>query len=323
TPERFHALNEETAERWPRTMLATSTHDTKRSEDVRARISLLSEIPDRWAAAVRRWRDMNETHRRNRMPDRNAEYLLYQTLVGAWPLETERAVAYMEKASKEAKAFTSWTDPDPEYDQALAGFVAAILSDVPFRQEVESFAEPLKESGWVSSLAQQLLKLTCPGVPDIYQGTELWDLSLVDPDNRRPVDYSARRALLGELPGLSPEEIWRSAATGLPKLHVTQRALHLRRERPHAFGPVGDYVPLYASGARRDHVIAFSRGGEVITVVPRFVLKLGGDWADTQVMLPEGEWHNVLTGESVTSHPLPMGSLLGRFPVALLATSAS
>ncbi|MDQ4068680.1 MAG: malto-oligosyltrehalose synthase, partial [Actinomycetota bacterium] len=189
TVEEFHEGNASAARDWPATLLASSTHDTKRSEDVRARIGLLSEIPDQWAAAVRRWAAMTARHKRDGMPDRNAEYLLYQVLVGAHPLDEDRAVAFMEKASREAKQHTSWIDPRPAYDEALAGFVREVVGDPAFAADLAAFAAPLVGPGRVTSLAQLLLKLTSPGVPDVYQGTELWDLSLVDPDNRRPVDY--------------------------------------------------------------------------------------------------------------------------------------
>ena len=194
--DEFHRSAEETAREWPRTMLATSTHDTKRSEDVRARISLLSEIPARWANAVERWSKVVARHRTGDFPDPNAEYLFFQTLVGAHPLSTERAIAYMQKATKEAKRYTSWLDPKPGYDDAIEGFVRGALTDDEFLGEVAAFVEPLIKPGRINSLAQTLVRLTHPGVPDTYQGTESWDLSLVDPDNRRPVDYEHRAVLL-------------------------------------------------------------------------------------------------------------------------------
>jgi len=314
----FHAACVETQARWPKTMLATSTHDTKRSEDVRTRIGVLSEIPDCWGRAVRRWSAQNERHRSGEHPDRNMEYLLYQTLVGAWPIETERIVAYMEKASREAKVHTSWTSPNRAYDEALKKFVQGALGDTAFRAQVEDFVRPLVEPARVTSLAQTLLKLTCPGVPDIYQGSELWTDGLVDPDNRRAVDYEARRRLLAALEGASPEEILRRADEGLPKLWVTRQALHLRKCRPEAFGAKADYRPLAVSGARDAHVVAFARGEAVATVVPRLVIRLAGDWRDTQVALPAGRWHNTLTGEDVEGGAQPVADLLRRFPVALL-----
>jgi (1->4)-alpha-D-glucan 1-alpha-D-glucosylmutase len=171
-------------------MLTLSTHDTKRSGDVRARLHLLSEIPEAWEGIVTRWGERNERHRSGGWPDRNAEYLLYQTLVGAWPIDAARAQAFMEKATKEAKVHTSWIDPRPDYDEAVAAFVAGVLADDAFVAELEGFLAQhrLIERGRMTSLAQTALLLTCPGVPDVYQGTELWDLSLVDPDNRRPVE---------------------------------------------------------------------------------------------------------------------------------------
>ena len=176
--------------------LTTSTHDTKRAEDVRARLNVLSEVPDLWAQTVRRWSEMNARHRQGDFPDHNAEYLFYQTLVGAWPLPEERAQAYMEKASHEAKEYTGWTRPNPAYERALKKFVAETLRDAEFTREVAGFVTRISEAAAVNSLAQTLIKLTAPGVPDIYQGCELWDWSLVDPDNRQPVDFARRKYFL-------------------------------------------------------------------------------------------------------------------------------
>ena len=317
--EEFHRSCDETARRWPQSMLATSTHDTKRSEDVRARLHLLSEIPDVWGDAVRRWTAANVRHRAGPdLPEANAEYLLYQTLVGAWPLGVDRAVSYMEKAAKEAKTRTSWIDPDPEYDGALRSFVEGVLGDRAFVDDLEGFVAPLVEPGRVTSLAQVLVKLAAPGVPDTYQGSELWDLSLVDPDNRRPVDYALRRRLLGELAELDAAAAWARADDGLPKLKVVREALHLRRRRPEAFSPAGGYTPLAAAGDKADHVVAFGRGDQVVAAVPRLVLGLGGDWGDTSVDLPSGAWHDVLAAVDVEGGRVRLATLLGSFPVALL-----
>jgi (1->4)-alpha-D-glucan 1-alpha-D-glucosylmutase len=317
--EEFHRESVETLLRWPRTMLATSTHDTKRGEDVRARQALLSEIPERWIAAVERWTAINEPHRRGDRPDRNAEYLLYQTLVGAWPIATDRVVAYMEKAAREAKTHTSWTDPRPAYEDALRGFIVDSLADPKFLAALEPFVAALIEPGRITSLAQTLVKLTAPGVPDLYQGTELWTLTLVDPDNRAPVDYPLRRRLLDELDEATPEEVWRRIDEGLPKLWTIRQALGLRRRRPEPFGARGAYHPLEARGARARHVLAFARGEAVITIVPRLVLGLGGEWGDTSLELPAGRWRNELTGDVVSGGPLRLADLLRRFPIALLA----
>lgn len=314
--DRFHSWNESRARRWPHAMLATSTHDTKRSEDVRARMALLSEIPEAWARTVTGWIDRTARYRRDDMPDRDMEYLLYQTLVGAWPLSIERAVEYMAKASKEAKVHTSWIDPNDAYDDALRGFVEGILSDADLVSEIEAFVAPLVDPGYVNSLAQTVLKLTAPGVPDIYQGQELWDFSLVDPDNRRPVDYGARRALLGRIEGLRAEDAWADRASGTPKLMLVHRALTLREESPQAFS--GDYRSLTVEGTARDHLVAFSRGDSVVTIVPRLTIKLGGAWADTRVHLPAGAWRDAVTGVRLEGSISPTEAFAG-FPVALLA----
>jgi (1->4)-alpha-D-glucan 1-alpha-D-glucosylmutase len=316
----FHAACQARQRDWPVAMLATSTHDTKRSEDVRARIGLLSEVAEEWALAVRRWRSINGRHRVGQWPDPSAELLLYQVLVGAWPLSADRAVAYMEKATKEAKEHTTWIDPDPAYDDAIASFVRAILGDAAFIDALTAFVAPLIQLGRVTSLAQTMVKLTAPGVPDIYQGTELWDLSLVDPDNRRPVDYALRRRLLSELETLSAEAVWQRSDEGLPKLLVIKRALDLRARRPELFGPASTYEPLLVSGPQADRVVAFARGGGAVTVVPRLVagLAAGGGWSDTTVGLPDGQWRDVLSGQRLAGGTQAVAEILGRFPVALL-----
>lgn len=322
TPAEFHAACQEAAARWPRTLLATSTHDTKRGEDVRARLALLSEDAERWTAAVRRWSEMNEARRCGRL-DRNAEYLFYQTLVGAWPLETERALEYMRKAAREAKAHTSWTRPDTQYEQALESFVRSSREDRAFRRAVEEFVAPLVGPGRVNSLAQTLLKLTAPGVPDVYQGCELWDSSLVDPDNRRPVDYERRRRLLAELEGLGPEEVLERMGEGMPKLWLLRQALRLRRRHPEAFagGEDGAYRPLAARGERAEHVVAFSRGGRVVAVAPRLALTLQrSGWGETTLALPPGRWRDELAGRSFSGE-VRLRDLLAGFPVALLSAA--
>ncbi len=320
--DEFHARCHETQERWPTSMLASTTHDTKRSEDVRARIALLSEIPEAWAAAVERWAAANERHKRDGMPDRNLEYLLYQTLVGAWPIDVERIVTTMMKAAREAKAYTSWNTPNPAYEEAVSSFITALLADDAFLDDLKAFVSPLIEPGRINSLAQTLIKLTAPGVPDLYQGTELWALSLVDPDNRRPVDYETRRRLLAELADAPLEEIVRRSDEGMPKLHLIRQALHLRRRRPEWFGEGGDYTPLKALGPKHDHVVAFARGkggGGCIAVAPRLPIRLGGRWEGTTLDLPDRPWFNELTGEDVTGGTTRVVDLLGRFPVALLS----
>ncbi len=313
----FHRALGEAADLRPHAMLATSTHDTKRGEDVRARLALLSEVPGPWADAVRRWSAHNERYRMEGVPDRNAEYLLYQTLVGTWPIEKERALPYMEKAVREAKVHTSWIDQDEEYERHLQCFISAVLDDQEFRSDMEGFVAPLVEPGRINSLAQALLKLTAPGVPDLYQGTELWDMSLVDPDNRRPVDFELRQRLLAEARGLSVEQIMERADEGLPKLFVTYKALELRKRFAETCLS-GGYRPLWASGRKSSHVVAFLRGERILTVVPRLILSLNGEWEDTWLELPEGLWRNQLTGESFSGPEIPVRDVLAGFPVALL-----
>ena len=328
-PDAFHAWCQDLAGAWPGTMTTLSTHDTKRSEDVRARLLVLAEIPGRWADSVLRWRAAHASLWATGVErDPAMEYLFYQTAIGAWPIHADRLAAYMEKASREAKARTSWTDPDPAYDEALRAWVTAVRGDATFQEEADALVRGLVGPGRVVSLAQKLIQLAMPGVPDLYQGSELWDLSLVDPDNRRPVDFETRRDLLawleeGTEAGPTPEfarQVLGRMDEGAPKLWVVREALRARAERPAAFA--GDHAPLRIEGAAADHVVGFVRGGEVAVVVPRLVVGLvrGGGWRDTRLALPAGRWMNRLTGELVEAGgaPVAVDRLLTRFPVALL-----
>jgi (1->4)-alpha-D-glucan 1-alpha-D-glucosylmutase len=358
----FHAYVAERARDWPLAMNSTSTHDTKRSEDVRARIHVLSEVPEQWAQHVSEWARMNEGHRALdsglMIPDRNDEYLLYQTLLGAWPLErmgdesrgvfVERIQNYMEKATREAKVHTSWINPNEAYDRGLREFIGQILdpdTGADFLADLAAFhARHIEFPGMLNALAQLLLKLTLPGVPDIYQGQEIWDFSLVDPDNRRPVDYNLRRGFLENLRVRLGEVERRELAgellaewrDGRIKLYVTHSVLEARRERTDLF-LTGDYLPLEVHGAARDHLVAFARvhGDDVVLVaVPRLMhglvgtaggrLPEAGAWTDTAVELPAAlrgrTLRNVFTGEEAQADGgrISGGRLLGTFPVALL-----
>jgi (1->4)-alpha-D-glucan 1-alpha-D-glucosylmutase len=313
TDGEFHQFCRKQQERGGRSMLCSSTHDTKRSEDVRARLNVLSEIPAEWTEAVQRWAKMNERHRKNHFPDRNAEYAFYQTLLGAWPISAERISAYMEKASCEAKQHTDWNHRNTQYDGALKNFVTAALADRDFVQDLEKFIASLTEAAQINSLAQTLVKLTAPGVPDIYQGNEIWDFSLVDPDNRRPVDFELRKRLLAETKKLSAEESWKRRDEGLPKLWLIQRTLAFRKKHTNFFE--GDYEPIAAHGVNADHLIAFIRGGKAITIVPRFNHhRTGGLPAQ---LLPRGMWRNEFT-EEIFIGEVVAGKLFRKFPVALL-----
>ncbi len=323
TIEQFHDACVLVQQHWPQTMLATSTHDTKRSEDVRARLALLSEIPDTWSAAVRRWSEQNERYKIGGFPDRNAEYLIYQTLVGAWPINSERMNAYIQKAAREAKQFTSWTNQNAEYEEAVSRFVEKILRDVEFLKDLEAFVKPLIPLGRVNALAQTLLKLTAPGVPDIYQGTELWDLSLVDPDNRRPVDYANRRSLLADVSDATPRVVNGMVDDGRLKLWLIRQTLAARRRYPDAFGRNGTYQRLHADGIKKNHVVAFARGEACVTIVSRWGLSSGNQWSDTSIELPAGRWRDEFTGTEHRGGKRPLGALLADFPVALLTTSSS
>ncbi len=319
----FHLRMNERLKSHPFTMLSTSTHDTKRSEDVRARLAVLSEIPGQWRDAVRRWSARVEHYRTGDFPDRNTEYFLYQTLVGAWPIGENRLLPYLEKASREAKTHTSWTAVDPAYEEALKSFASSLLQDLAFIHDLQSFVGLVAGPGRINSLSQTLLKLTVPGIPDIYQGCELWDLSLVDPDNRRPVDYPLRRDLLGRMRGMKPEQIMRGMESGLPKLWTVHQALALRRRVPEAFGDRSSYRSLEILGPQAQYAVGFTRDDIVAVVVPRLSLQRGNDWDDdTRVELPGGAWKNVLSGEVFRDSPTRIGKLLEKFPVALMARDA-
>jgi (1->4)-alpha-D-glucan 1-alpha-D-glucosylmutase len=330
SPDAFHEASRQAQERWPLRMITTSTHDTKRSEDVRARLDVLSEIPAAWGRAVAEWRGMARRRRRGARVDGHAEYLLYQTLVGAWPIGMDRLGPYLTKALREAKLRTTWASPDEAYERAVAELARRLLGDQAFVASVEAFVGLILRPGRVNSLSQLLLKLTAPGVPDIYQGTELWDLSLVDPDNRRPVDLALRRRVLAELAGANPptpetlaERLADPLEPGSPKLAVIRAALGVRARRPEAFGEAAGYEPLVAAGAMADHMVAFMRSGTVATIVPRLTLGLQTGWADTTLTLPAGRWRDELGGGSVsvrvgTRSGVPVARVLERFPVALL-----
>jgi len=359
----FHRSLTERRLTWPHGLSATATHDTKRGEDVRARINVLSELPEEWEQALLRWHVQNLSKRRQlegrEVPSLDEEYLLYQTLLGAWPVvpldEASRPVFvrriqdYMIKALKEAKINTSWINPDEEYEQELRSFVAAVLEPAPdnaFLAECAAFAGRIARAGMWNSLSQSLLKITAPGVPDFYQGTELWDLSLVDPDNRRPVDYGQRRALLSALrydsqndPLACCARLLGAPEDGRIKLYVLSQALRFRRANAELFR-AGTYDPLAAAGEAADHVIAFARSlseKQVVVVATRFFMALGAPdrppvgpevWRSTRLPLPAGTapgvYRDCFTGRSFRiafdgDGALELAEVLAHLPVALLA----
>jgi (1->4)-alpha-D-glucan 1-alpha-D-glucosylmutase len=317
TLEHFHNYQVRMQQTFPMTMTALGTHDTKRSDDVRARMIVLTEMPDTFAEVMRRWSAHNAKFRSGDQIDPGTEWFLYQTLVGAWPISTERLREYMQKAMREAKVRTSWVANNAEYENALNGYIDAILGDQEFVAELEKFVGEISTAGRVNSLAQTLMKYTAPGVPDLYQGGELWDFTLVDPDNRRPVDYARRVALLKEMQTLSAEQVLERGDEGLPKLWVVHKALLLRREHPDWFGTGAEYAALPVDGTERERVIAYRRGEQVVTVVPRWSHEAKA-WGETAVDVPEGRWRNRLTGEEFEGGRVLVGELLKAFPVALL-----
>ena len=320
--DKFHEFCHYLSDRWPNNMLATSTHDNKRSEDVRTRISLLSEIPDRWSEALHAWSQLTAPAWKNRTPDRHAEYLLYQTLIGAWPITQERTWQYMLKACREAKIRTSWHEPNTGYEENIRGFVEGVFQTPDFIASLEAFIEPLIQPGRVNSLSQTLIKMMVSGVPDFYQGTELWDLSLVDPDNRRPVDFELRAGMVRRCAALSAAAVLKEWDAGLPKIWLISRVLTLRRERAEDFSDRSKYAPLVAQGAHLGNVLAFRRGEKLIAVVPRFTMTVKDDWGDTRLPLPRGDWRNCFT-DAVVSDSIGPAALFGGFPVALLVREST
>ena len=367
TVSAFHRLNQDQARHWPLSMLCTSTHDTKRGEDVRVRINLLSEIPKLWGQRVRRWATLNRRRKTvangAMAPDLNDEYLFYQTLVGAWPLEffdaaeldpqimeafCGRMITYMEKAVREAKVHSSWINADEEYEEALKTFIIRVLDVTkanPFLADFQIFHRDIAELGMLNGLAQTVLKLTLPGVPDFYQGCEFWDLNLVDPDNRQPVDFERRTRTLDWLAGsegIVPEAAsllshWRDGAV---KMFVVWKLLHLRQRHPGLFVG-GSYTPLETTGERADHLCCFVRGdqeSEMLVAAPRLMAPMIDDshrlplaeraWADTHVSLASASetltWRNVLTNEVIDAGHDPDGNatvraadLFATFPAAV------
>jgi len=362
-PAVFHARNIKRLRSWRYALLATSTHDSKRSEDVRARINVLSELPAEWYRAIRSWRELNLGHRSSQgdadIPGPAEEYLFYQTLAGAWPLRAPgpagheelklRMQAYMRKALREAKVHSSWINPNQAYEEALEKFIGAALTPAPgnsFLTEFAAFVDKIKYAGLWNSLSQTLLKIASPGVPDFYQGNEVWNFSLVDPDNRRPVDYSLRRALLNRLRQAQAgdavsfiERAMADPADGALKMYVISRALCFRKTNPGLLEK-GAYIPLRAAGERQNHVVAFARtraGSSVIAAAGRFFMSLGADrrtpigaasWGETALVLRRDlahpRWRDLFSQATIQAEPrkgktcIPLARVFAHLPVALL-----
>ena len=321
--EQFHSYFAKLQAEHPKTMNALSTHDTKRSDDVRARLAVLTEIPSQWRLALHRWSRRNQRFKTGYFPDRNTEYFLYQSLIGAWPIDIERLTAYMEKAVREAKENTSWTQQNKQFEDALTRFIECLYGSQEFMTEVDSFVAGIIVAGRTNSLAQTLIKCTAPGVPDAYQGSELWDLRLVDPDNRGKIDYELRESLLAEIrAGIGVDDIMKRTESGMPKLWVTYQSLQLRRQHPEWFSETSDYAPLLVEGSKQSHLVAFRRGESIAVLAPRWNVKLAGAFGSTTFELPAGSWSNILTGETVNGGKMRPQNLFQRFPVALLVKDA-
>ena len=332
----------ERAKKSPGALLATATHDHKRGEDTRARLAVLSEIPDAWEAAITRWMRLNAIIRQEAGPSPADELMLYQTLVAAWPLGlmaqdhagleafTRRVAGWLEKSMREAKLVSEWAAPNEDYETAAKNFLSATLDPSrPVLGEIIAFAEKLGAAGALNGLAQTLLRLTAPGVPDLYQGTDFWDLSLVDPDNRRPVDFAARERALRQ--GLRPTALLETWASGAVKQAVIARTLALRQEWPALFAK-GNYMKLEAEGAMAPHVLAFVRSEgkkQIVVAVTRLAARLLGDapllpaadWGDTALTLPGALWVDVFEERHVTGARIEAKTLFADFPIALLRSA--
>jgi (1->4)-alpha-D-glucan 1-alpha-D-glucosylmutase len=315
----FHAFAARLAREWPATMTTLSTHDTKRQEDVRARIAVLTESPQGWADTVTSWHARTAQLRRGPVPDPDTEYLLWQTLVGAWPISEDRLTSYLRKAMREAKTVTSWLDPDLYYETAVLDLAGAILADEALTASIAEFVAAITPDACAHSLGAKLVQLTMPGVPDVYQGCELAGFALVDPDNRAAIDFARRRALLDAVSD-APATAGSAEEGGLDasKMLICARALRLRREHPDWFA--GSYQALAASGPARDHAVAFSRAGQCVSVATRLPARLrqDGGWRDTALPLPPGKWQDVLTAATYTGGEVPLAELTTSLPVALL-----
>jgi (1->4)-alpha-D-glucan 1-alpha-D-glucosylmutase len=301
--DEFHRRNLARRARWPQTMNASSTHDTKRSEDARTRINVLSELPKDWERCLKRWARWNPT---DLAP--NEQVLIYQSMLGAWPIEADRLKEYLTKALREGKTHSSWINVNEDYEQRALSFVDSLYANERFLKDFTRFEEKIAYFGALASLAQLVLKITSPGVPDFYRGTDVWDLSLADPDNRRPLDFNSRVSMLEELKtGARPADLLKHWSDGRLKLWATWKLLNFRRDHSDLFLH-GEYIPLHVSGPRSDHVIAFARrlhDDWCVVAVPRLLAKLGRAeriWKDTSIELPPeapSQWRNVLTEEGM------------------------
>jgi (1->4)-alpha-D-glucan 1-alpha-D-glucosylmutase len=325
--EEFHRRNLDRHARWPHTMNASSTHDTKRSEDVRARINVLSELPLEWSRSLRRWRRRLQGMAADGVPAPNEQVLIFQSMLGAWPIEPDRLKQYVTKALREGKTHSSWININDEYENRVLSFVDSLYTNDKFLEDFERFQKKISYWGALSSFSQLALKITSPGIPDFYRGTEVWDLSLADPDNRRPVDFASRIAMLAALhKEATPHQLLKSWADGRLKLYVTWKLLNFRREHGDLFLQ-GEYIPLSVTGSRADHLIAFARHIHedwCVVAAPRLLAKLGRSknvWQDTAIHLPPeagSRWTNILTDEQV-SGALSAAKIFATLPVAVLA----
>jgi maltooligosyltrehalose synthase len=335
----FHELMKFRLKDWPHSMNATSTHDTKRGEDVRARLNVLTDLEEEWIELTNQWRQENDSLKTNGWPDANDEYLIYQTIVGSYPLEEKdlgpyrrRIAGYLRKALREAKVHSNWTSPNEDYERAAIEFAHALIAnESPFMHSFQPFFDKIADYGMINSFGQLILKFTCPGVPDIYQGTELWDLSLVDPDNRRPVDYSIRMKMISEHKSL--QDLWTTRRNGQIKLWLLQ-CLNIIRNRYIDVFADGEYIPLTISGQFKNRAIGFIRKNRYTSILVLIPLNFAtvheysglhdvpvADWKDTKVLLPgqPADWENLLNeGYVKIDGELSLNEAFKTFPALIL-----
>jgi (1->4)-alpha-D-glucan 1-alpha-D-glucosylmutase len=322
--DEFHRRNLARHTRWPHSMNASSTHDTKRSEDARARIDVLSEIPEEWSEHLHRW----SGYVRDTVPSPNEQVLIFQSMLGAWPIEADRLKQYVTKALREGKTHTSWIDINEDYEGRVLAFVDLLYGNEEFLKDFTPFQEKIAYFGALSSLSQLVLKITSPGVPDFYRGTDIWDFSLADPDNRRPVEFSSRIQMLGDLQSADLKELLEHWDDGRLKLYVTRKLLNFRRKHADLFLH-GEYIPLHVNGAHANHIIAFARhlhDDWCVVAVPRLLAKLSREkdmWRNTSIEMPDTKataFVNVLTDRDVSS-PASVSALFGTLPLAVLTSA--
>lgn len=316
--DQFHELCARIQSESTEALIALPVDELGRGEDALARVLVLSEIPEVWRTAIAGWSARLNGYRKNDFPDRALEYLFYETAVGSWPVDELRLVSFLTKAARQSGMYTSWMQPTEEFERALREFIGQALLDEGFMTELRELVAAIIMAGRLNSMALTLIKLTAPGVPQIHQGTELWDLSLADVDDDQRVDYARRRKLLREIATCDARACLMRMAEGMPKLWILHRTLLLRKFRPEPFCANSRYTPVHASGSFSRHLVGYLRANDIMVVVPRWTIRRGLDWRDTTIEVPSGDWVNCLTDENVSGGVRSITELTSNFPLVLL-----